>query len=277
MKHKGLTSLTLKFAMMVLLSAPFFAACGGGGDDEDFAFNACEAVGLKVASGVECTIGDNPVGSSIVRLDILDPLGETGVCTGVAIDQYSVLTASHCFLFEYASVDVSTFAGSQRASRVVLHPGFSVDLFFQQAGAVVNDAALVFVDAPLGVASSPLLLSRSPVVGEEAVVSGFGNDRPSGGSGIMRAGNAVVASVTGQHVVIEYKNSQSHPCPGDSGGPLLVQQGGVFAVVGVVSQSDLSVPPNRVCRKGDITLYASIQDPSILSFIQQYVPNAGGV
>jgi hypothetical protein len=274
--------LVVCFVLAAFLSLGGLAACGGGGgsssedSEQPFTENACSAVGLKIANGQACSLSDNPAASSLVRLTILDAFGGTGICTGVAISETAILTAGHCFMDGFVAIQADTFTGSFGVSNVIVHPGFSA-VAYEQGGVLVNDAALVFTDQAMGVAPSPLLSSRAPIVGEEAVIAGFGQTSPDSGTGQIFAGNAWVSSVTAQHVVIEYRDDQSHPCRGDSGGPLFVNVGGVQALTGVVSQSDPSVDPEVICTPGDITLYASVEDPSIHSFIVQYVPNVSSV
>jgi hypothetical protein len=262
--------------LVVYLSLGGLAACGGGSSSNDseqpFTEDACSSVGLKIVNGQACSIGDNQTASSLVRLTILDAFGGTGGCTGVAISETAVLTAGHCFMNGYVAVQADTFTGSFGVTNVVLHPGFSA-VEYEQGGVLTNDAALVFTDQAMGVVVSPLLSSRAPSVGEEVVIAGFGQTTPDSETGQIYAGNAWISSVTTQHVVIEYRDDQSHPCRGDSGGPLFVNISGIQTVAGVVSQSDPSVDPDVMCTPGDITLYTNMEDPSIYSFIVQYVPN----
>lgn len=246
--------------------------CGGGGSDsgdKSFGLDACGGIGLKIANGRACQAGDNPAATSVVRLDITSLDGSGGECTGTVISSRAVLTAAHCFIDGARSVTVTTTNGSLEASRVVTHPDFAVNDAQQ---VFYNDAAIVFTDTNLPVAAAALLESRSPIVGEEAVVAGFGQTSPDSDFGTINAGNAFVDTVTANHVIIRFEGNQSHPCKGDSGGALFLLQGSRLVIAGVVSQSDPSVGEANVCRKGDITLYTNTQ--SIASFIFGQVPGA---
>ena len=143
-------------------------------------------------------------------------------------------------------------------------------------GVFFYDVAVIRTASNLPVPALPLLLSRAPVVDEEAVVAGYGQTE-NGGSAVddVVAGRAVIRIVTDNHVRIDFRGGESHPCRGDSGGALFVEQDGGLAIVGVVSQSDPSVSSDQVCEKGDKTLYTSIQPTGVSDFIFAQVSNAG--
>ncbi|HQH28743.1 MAG TPA: trypsin-like serine protease [Oligoflexia bacterium] len=269
----------LNLALFCALCVLGLSACSGDDDDEDsdddiiFTQDACSAIGLKIANGTACTLGDTPAASPIVRLSIITAGGGLGTCTGTVIDSNIVLTAAHCFMDGFVGVQVDTFTGSFGVNQVVVHPQFDAS-DYELGGVLHNDAALVFTDQGMGVATAPLLYSRAPILGEEAIVAGFGETFPGSDTGQIYAGNAVVSGLTTQHVVIDYTREQSHPCAGDSGGPLLLNVGGAQTISGIVSQSDPSVEIDNICRPGDETLYTNVQDPAIFGFIQQYAPNA---
>lgn len=269
--------LVMKNALFVLglvglLSVVLMAGCSGSDSDDGdgdesttgFSTSACETIGLKIANGEACELGDDPESSSIVELEIITVDG-TATCTGVAINSSTVLSAGHCFSGGYISVVVNTFGGSYPAEAIV-HPNYD-----ESGDVVQNDAALVFTPYTMVVGTTPILRSRGPIVGEEAVVAGFGETSPGTGATTIHAGKAIISDTSTEHVVIQYTGDQAHPCAGDSGGPILVAVDGVPAVAGLVSQSDPSVPEENMCLPGDETIYTNTEDPSIYNFIQTYV------
>jgi hypothetical protein len=55
-------------------------------------------------------------------------------------------------------------------------------------------------------------------------------------------------------------------CSGDSGGPLLLQEGGAWAIAGITSATS-----NVVCNTGT-NFYQAIRQQNVRSFILQHVP-----
>jgi secreted trypsin-like serine protease len=270
--------------LTVLLAAiaPIFYGCGGGsgGGDESSsgasATSACSVIGfnssLKIANGEQCLANSGSDTSAVVRLSILTSEGAVGTCTGTVISPRAVLTAAHCFAFDRVSsvrvvVTTNGVKRSIASSSLSLHPEFRVS----PEGVFFNDVAVVRVAEALPVVPVDLLSRpREPRVNEEVVVAGYGQRDSSGGAEEeVVAGRAVVRVVTENHIRIDYREGESHPCRGDSGGALFVEQdSGQLAVVGVVSQSDPSVPSDRICEEGDMTLYANIQEPGVAGFIE---------
>jgi hypothetical protein len=116
-------------------------------------------------------------------------------------------------------------------------------------------------------------LSRAPEVGEIAIVAGYGQVENDGFAvEDVVAGRAIIRIVTDNHIRIDFRGEESHPCQGDSGGALFIEDDSGLVIVGVVSQSDPSVSEEQVCSKGDMTLYANAQSPDISSFIAAQVP-----
>ena len=270
------------FAVIVVF---LLVSCNGGGGNSgeksatasstvlsSSGASACEAIGWKVANGEACHLPDDPTATSLVRLRAFSGDGETfSWCTGTVIDPYVVLTAAHC-LEQATSVAIDTPAGTYYGVETVAHPGYTIG-DNGTGGVLFNDLALILSNDPIDVVPASILLSRPPQAGERAIVAGFGITEPEGEAGTINAGNASVRNVTANHVFISYADDESHPCPGDSGGPLLLNQNGWWVIAGVVSQSDPTVAPENVCRPGDVTLYTNTQNPSVFDFIQAYVPN----
>ena len=174
----------------------------------------------------------------------------------------AILTAAHCAA---GAVSARIFTGSFPqidGPHVFAHPGYRENV------SSALDVAVITTDTDIGRPPIPLLTSRDARVGETAVISGWGKD--SGElSGSLRAGNTSVSVVTTDVLQTQFSTSSAFVCQGDSGGPILVQEGGTWAIAGVISANT-----NTACNTGN-NFYAAIRSPSAMSFILDHVPDAG--
>ena len=241
----------------------------------------CEMIGFtaSVVAGHQCVSNENS-STSVVLLEIRDFEGGTAVCTGTIVSDRHVLTAGHCFddvIDETVSV-LSFSAGSFRSSNaetVYRHPSYDPDPWLEL---IPFDVAVIetLPGALDGAPSSPLLVSRSPELGEAVYLAGFGLTSFNGyTSDQVVAGDASVRRVTDDHIRIDFVHGESHPCMGDSGGPLFLDST-ELAIVGLVSQSAPEVAFEDLCDYGDQTLYVNLRNESILSFIREVVVDENG-
>lgn len=228
----------------------------------------------KIANGEECRVGS--ANSPLVRL-LISGLGGEGICTGTVIDNNIILTAAHCLEGVILNITVETTSGNKAVQNYVV-PQTYRDEPSGNSSVAFDDVALVITSEAIGIQPMPLLITRSPSIGTSGFIGGYGENAPGSLDATPRAGRAVVTRVTTDHVDVRFEGNQAHPCRGDSGGPLVVAEGEApLAIVGVVSQSDPSVPENRICRPGDVTLYANLRAPSVLAFLGRFAPNAGAL
>src|SRR4029079_14806825 len=116
---------------------------------------------------------------------------------------------------------------------------------------------------------SALSLTCGTVAGvvEDAVLTGWGKDA-AGITATLRAGVATITGVSSLTLQTAFTSNFSSVCQGDSGGPILVQEGGAWAIAGVISANS-----TLVCSFGD-NFYANVRNSSISGFILDRVPDA---
>jgi secreted trypsin-like serine protease len=74
--------------------------------------------------------------------------------------------------------------------------------------------------------------------------------------------------VTALTLQTTFTTTASSVCQGDSGGPILLNEGGVWAIGGVISANS-----TIACSFGD-NFYANIRHPDISAFVLGLVPDA---
>jgi hypothetical protein len=200
------------FFLLVPLS---LTACGAG--DVDVARQELAITNGMIDTGDEAVVG-------LVADDRL-------ICTGTLVAPRVVLTAAHCL--ESKTID-SVLFGADLASgtriavaHVRSHPDFDPI-------ALANDVGVVLLADPAP--ALPLSMIDAPVAMSATVrLVGFGLTT-DGSAGGKQTGTATIASVAA--TTFDLAAAPSLTCAGDSGGPSLIDVGGVEVLAGVTSAGD---------------------------------------
>jgi hypothetical protein len=220
---------------------------------------ALEPRSHEPASEQAITNGSADLGDPAV-VALVDTMDQVG-CTAAVIGPHTAITAAHCFLGPKPRT-LRIFAGSTLAdsvatpvSNVRLHPAFD-------PATLAHDLAMVTFRDELPV--TPLALEPRPIdatlVGTDVRIVGFGTTSGSGADGgSKREGTARITSVDAEELVAMANPSQ--PCRGDSGGPALLADD---AIAAVVSRGDAACADHATYARIDVAR-AVLVDPYLAS------------
>jgi hypothetical protein len=146
-----------------------------------------------------------------------------GLCTGVAIDEHTVLTAAHCTDGSYdTSVVIGTEPGTFVATRVTEHPEY-MQWSHRLGGDPHSDIAIVKVEEKI---PAPYVTKVFDPANEEHVsrcAGGFvaqGWGRWEGTELDLRETEYDIDDLTEKLVITDNEPGEGRICFGDSGGPL---------------------------------------------------------
>lgn len=260
--------------LLVLCVLCLVSACGGGGGGSTPtptspapipSADACAALGSAPSSAGTAILNGSacaPERSPVVLLNMRRNDGAAlGACTGTVVGPREILTAAHC-LDEGVQV-VRVWLGPPNpeinAASFVFYPGYAFnrpDLY---------DVGVVLMNEDLPRTPVAILTSRDARNGETAIVAGWGRDQTGEGA-TLRAGSTTINSVGGSLLETLYRPPSSSICSGDSGGPILLQEGGAWTIAGISSATS-----NNVCNTGT-NFYQAVRQPNVRAFILEHVP-----
>ncbi|WNV09570.1 S1 family peptidase [Tardiphaga sp. 709] len=208
------------------------------------------ALSIFGSSVAHCLVGGAPVRDDEIGRAVITIVGSRGnFCSGALIAPTLVLSAAHC-VTPGASYKIVLYDSQRQpqllaVKRVADHPGFNAEGI--KAHRASADLALLQLAEPLPSKTTlPLGVPTEPfAAGQNYLVAGIGvaarGDGKSGGT--VRAAQLTSTSHPGklQIRLVDPATDNTRDglgaCTGDSGGPVLQQQGGRIVVIGVVSWS----------------------------------------
>jgi hypothetical protein len=204
-------------------------------------------------------------------MELLAFKGNSGArCTATLVTSRVLLTAAHCFV-ETAGFTYSLFAGnddnngSPQTTLPVKTTVFNPLYGNPRQG---NDFAIIVLQAPLGI--RPVPINRAPLdaaQGKDVRYIGYGlsNGLTGAGGGVKRQNTAPLAGVSG--LLLALAPSAHGACNGDSGGPLLIDDGHGERIAGVGSFVD-----DSTCRRDSFYQRVDTQLAWVDQQIEKYDP-----
>jgi V8-like Glu-specific endopeptidase len=168
-----------------------------------------------------------------------------GFCSGTFIAPNLLLTAAHCFYEfikpnEFAAIKIAQYPNNSYTRSQALRTFTNVKVYtvpgFKMNTSVWTHPDLAVVEFPGQVSTSFLPLSFLPVTSQDQLVyAGYGCDKKTHEEITDFKFASKHMAKRGRFVVGVLKDDQSKACPGDSGGPFLIDSASGLSIVGVMS------------------------------------------